>query len=56
MSAGEENGSLWEEIPRYKKTVIWTDDFSNIIDVLDWWKRMKLPHPATQPEGSDDDD
>jgi len=53
--ADDEDGSPWEEIPRYEKTVIWTDDFSNIIDVLDWWKRMKLPHLATQPEGSDDD-
>ena len=45
-SAGDDNDSPWEEIPEYQKTVLWTDDFSNIVDVLDWWKNR----PALTPK------
>ena len=32
----------WEEIPSDEVVGIWTDDFSNILGVLTWWRRSKL--------------
>ena len=49
IGPGEEDDSLWVEIPEYEKTVLWTDDYSNIIGVLDWWERMDVPNKATTP-------
>jgi len=43
---GEEGISRWATIPRYQKTILWTDDFSDIVSVLVWWKHQPAITPA----------
>jgi SAM-dependent methyltransferase len=42
--------SPWEAIPRYQKTILWTDDFSDIVQVLNWVENQPATTPVTAGE------